>query len=229
MFVMVTRCWALSMRRAGPVNSKMRSFPPRTVSRRSSSRMTSLAVHQGCRAPASRTATICGIKVVRPAAHRQRHVHPSGADGDHRHPAAVGGVAVGAQYGLAGDRKVFQVDLVPNAGGRFAEPDAVLAGRRLQVEMVLHVLGLDVQDVVVGVAGGDPAADAGDAHRLEMQKGLRGGEILSQDLVDPDANLFSSDEAAFDEVRFEDLAGQVLAHWSTPPSKLYRECSCITR
>ena len=118
---------------------------------------------------------------------------------------------------------MFQMDLVTDAGSRLAEPDAVLAGCRLQVEVVLHVLRLDVQDVVVGVAGGDSAADAGDTHRLKMQKGLCGGEVLGQDLIDPDADLFPGNQAAFGEVGFQNLAGQVLAHMSAPPNKLYRE------
>ena len=76
---------------------------------------------------------------------------------------------------------------------------------------------------MVGVAGGDSAADAGDTHRLKMQKGLCGGEVLGQDLIDPDADLFPGNQAAFGEVGFQNLAGQVLAHMSAPPNKLYRE------
>src|SRR2546430_10057479 len=108
------------------------------------------------------------------------------------------------------------MDLVTDAGSWLAEPDAVLAGCRLQVEVVLHVLGLDVQDVVVGIAGGDSAADAGDTHRLKMQKGLCGSEVLGQDLIDPDADLFPGNQAAFGEVGLQNLAGQVLAHMSAP-------------
>src|SRR5436309_15600615 len=109
------------------------------------------------------------------------------------------------------------MDLVTDAGSWLAEPDAVLAGCRLQVEVVLHVLRLDVQDVVVGIAGGDSAADAGDTHRLKMEKGLCGGEVLGQDLIDPDADLFPGNQAAFGEVCFQNLAGQALTHMSAPP------------
>jgi len=65
---------------------------------------------------------------------------------------------------------------------------------------------------VVGVAGGDAAAHAGEAHRLELQEGLGGGEVLGQDLVDPDADLLAGDHPPLHEVGPQDLARQVLAH-----------------
>ena len=62
MLAMVMRCAASRLGRPGPSYSKILPLPPRTVSRRSSSRMTSLAVTHGCSAPVSHTRTTAGIR-----------------------------------------------------------------------------------------------------------------------------------------------------------------------
>ncbi len=61
MFVIVARSGTESPSTPGPMYSKIRPRPPRTLSRRSSSRMMSLAETIGMSAPCSRTATTVGI------------------------------------------------------------------------------------------------------------------------------------------------------------------------
>ena len=77
--------------------------PPLTLRRRSTSRMTSLADTMGGSWPVQlRRGTTLGMSdIVGAAAHGHRHVQPAGADGQHADAAAGGGVAVGAQQGLA--------------------------------------------------------------------------------------------------------------------------------
>jgi len=61
MLAMVARCGTLRVATPGPAYSKILPNPPRTVSRRSSSRITSLAETQGRSRPTRRTRTTCGI------------------------------------------------------------------------------------------------------------------------------------------------------------------------
>jgi len=61
MLVMLARCGTLNVATPGPPYSNTLPTPPLTVSRRSNSRIISLAATQGCSAPASRTRTTRGI------------------------------------------------------------------------------------------------------------------------------------------------------------------------
>jgi hypothetical protein len=61
MLAMVMRWAASRLARPGPPYSKIFPLPPRTPSRRSSSRMTSLAVTHGWSSPASHTLTTAGM------------------------------------------------------------------------------------------------------------------------------------------------------------------------
>ena len=75
---------------------------PRTVSRRSSSRITSLAVTQGRSAPVSQRGRRAGIgKKYGPPPMAHRHVEAARADGQHARRAAERRVAVGAEQDLA--------------------------------------------------------------------------------------------------------------------------------
>ena len=60
MFAIVARWGTVSVATPGPAYSKILPKPPRTVSRRSSSRMTSLAATQGWSWPVSTTRTMRG-------------------------------------------------------------------------------------------------------------------------------------------------------------------------
>jgi len=61
MFAIVIRWAASRLRTPGPAYSKILPLPPRTVRRRSNSRITSFAVTHGLSSPVSHTRTTCGI------------------------------------------------------------------------------------------------------------------------------------------------------------------------
>ena len=98
------------------------------VSRRSSSRMMSLAWTQGrssvpsrCTSDDLRAGDLVGV-----AGHRHRHVEAAGADRDHAQRAARGGVRVGAHEDAARPREALDVHVVADAvaGARVVDPVA---------------------------------------------------------------------------------------------------------
>ena len=66
--------------------------------------------------------------VVGAAAHGHGHVHAARAEGQHADAAAGGGVAVGADEGLAGYAEALQMHLMADAVAGAGELDAVLCG-----------------------------------------------------------------------------------------------------
>ena len=157
------------------------------------------------------------VEVVGPAAHRHRDVEPAGAHGIQPHAPHVHRVAVRPQRGVSGAGEVLLMDLVPDPRPRLRPPDAVLAGGRGEVHVVLGVLLADLQHVVVAVGAGHLAPHPPELHRLEVQHRGGPGDVLDEDLVDLDADLFAGRQAAVGEVRLQDLAGQILTHRTPLP------------
>src|SRR6516162_4759428 len=106
------------------------------------------------------------------------------------------------------------MNLVADAGPRLRPPNPVLARGRGEVLVILRVLLADLQHIVVAVDARHFASHPVQLHRLEVLHGGGAGDVLDQDLVDLDADLFTGRHAAVGQVRLEDLAGQVLAHRS---------------
>jgi hypothetical protein len=92
--------------------------------------------------------------------------------------------------------------------------------RRGEVDVVLGILFADLQHVVVAVHTGHPAPDAMQLHCLEMHHGRRAGDVLDQDFVDPNADLFTRGRPAVDQMRGEDFPRNVIAHGIAPSHRL---------
>ena len=90
-------------------------------------------------------------QIIRSAAHGDRDVQASRADGEHARRAAGGRVAVRAEQGLAGHGEALQVDLVADAVAGSGEPDAVLCRDSLDVLVVVRILAAGLEHVVVYV------------------------------------------------------------------------------
>ena len=89
--------------------------------------------------------------VVGAAAHGHRYVHAARAEGQHPDAAAGGGVAVGADEGLARHAEAFQMHLMADAVAGAGEPDAVLVGDGLDVPVIVGVFKAGLEGVVVDI------------------------------------------------------------------------------
>ncbi len=141
---------------------------------------------------------------------------PPRADGDHPYPAAVGRVAVGAERRLARNGEMLEVNLVADTAGGLGVPDTVLPARRPKVDVVLHILRPNLQYVVVGEAHSQLATDPFDTHRLEMEKRLRPGEVLHQNLVYADSDRLARSHLAGDEMLLQNFSREVGSHDERP-------------
>lgn len=88
--------------------------------------------------------------------------------------------------------------------------DAVARRERLQVAVLVHVLIVDLQDVVVDVHDRERHGDAVRPERLELEGGHGTGGVLYQDLVHRQVHLLFGREFSCDQVPGEYLAGEVL-------------------
>ena len=94
------------------------------------------------------------IDVISAAAHGHRHIQSARAHGQHTDAAAGGGVAVGADQGLAGNAEALQMNLMADAVAGTGKVNAVLFGHRLDKAVVVSVFKAGLQGVVVDIGHG---------------------------------------------------------------------------
>ena len=152
------------------------------------------------------------IDVVSTAAHGHGHIHAAGAEGQHTQTAAGGGVAVGADEGLAGLAEPLQVDLVADAVAGTGEVHAVLGGHGLQVTVVVGVFVTALEGVMVHIGYAQLGLDLGDAHGLKFQVGHGAGGVLGQSLVDLQGDLTAHGHIACHQMGGDDLLRDSLTH-----------------
>ncbi len=152
--------------------------------------------------------------LIRVAAEDDRDVEPAGPDRDHAQAPALHGVGVGAEHRLAGLAEALHVDVVADPVARAREVQPVLARQRLEHEVVVGVLEVELDHVVVDVLDGALDLDARLAQLFELHQRHRAGGVLQQRLVHPDRDRLARLELPVSEVLLEDLAGQVLGHWA---------------
>ena len=150
--------------------------------------------------------------VVLAAAHRDRYVEAAGADRQHADAAAGGGVGVGADERLAGNREALEMHLMTDAVARTGEVDAVLLAHRLNEAMVVGVLKARLQGVVVDIGDRALGANAVYAHRLKFKIRHRAGGVLCECLVDTDTDVGALYHLAGDEVVLNNLFSNSQSH-----------------
>src|ERR687898_3222810 len=96
------------------------------------------------------------------------------------------------------------------------EVEAVLGGERLQEDVVVRVLVVELDDVVVHVLHSQVDLDPLDPHLLQLQARHRAGGVLEQALVYPEAHLLALLVRAALHVILEDLLDQVIGHDTSP-------------
>ena len=166
--------------------------------------------------------------VVRTAAHGDRDVHATGAEGQHADAAAGGRVAVGADERLARLAEALELHLVADAVARAGEPDAVLFGHGLEIAVVVRVFKAGLQRVVVDIGHAQFGPDARDAHRLKLQIGHRAGGILRERLVDAQGDLAAGCHVAVQQVGADDFLSKGLTHgFSASPSYFLLREWCV--
>jgi hypothetical protein len=78
--------------------------------------------------------------------------------------------------------------------------DAVARRERLQVAMFVHVLLVDLQDVVVDIHDCERDGNPVRPERLELKGGHRAKGVLDQDLIDGKVYLFPGNEITLSQV-----------------------------
>ena len=143
--------------------------------------------------------------IVGTAAHGHCHIHAAGAKGQHAQAAAGGGVAVGADEGLARLAEPLQVHLMADTIAGTGEPDAVLGCHRLQIPVVVRIFKAALQGVVVHIGHAQLSFYLGNPHGFKFQIGHGAGGILGQGLVNPQGNLLTGFHNAVYQVGLDDF------------------------
>ncbi len=121
--------------------------------------------------------------VVGAAAHGDSHVQAARADCQHTDAAAGGGVAVGADQGLAGLAKALQMHLMADAVAGARKINAVLFAHRLNKAVVVGIFKACLQRVVINIGDALLGLDARNAHRLILDIRHCACRVLRQRLV----------------------------------------------
>src|SRR5215208_2482124 len=129
--------------------------------------------------------------------HGDGDVETPSPDGEHPDRAGHGGVRVGADQELARSGETFEVDVVGDPVAGAGVLDAVVGRERLQEAMLVHVLVVDLQDVVINVHHHEGDGDVICSERLELESGHGPSGVLDQDLVHGEIHLLPGDEVAF--------------------------------
>lgn len=95
---------------------------------------------------------------------------------------------------------------------RRREPQPVPVGEGTQIAMILHVLVVDLEDVVVGVDDAQRNRNRLRVEHLELEGGHGGRGVLQQDLVDGDTDVSARGELAINMVLSQNPVGQWLGH-----------------
>ena len=157
------------------------------------------------------------LQVERPAGHCQRDFETAGADRQHAHGAGCAAVAVRTQQRTAGSTEAFHVYGMTHTRTRAAEPHAETPAGAAQKQMIIRILEVGLQQVVIDVLRRNLGAHAAHLHRLEFLHHQCAGGILRQGLVDPDRDALAGNRLAFDEMGFDELAGEIeLGHGWLP-------------
>ena len=114
-------------------------------------------------------------QVIGTATHGHGDVQATGANRQHADATTGRGMAVRAEQRFAGNAKALDVDLVANTIARLGKSDAVLAGNRLDVHVVVGVFETGWQGIVVDVGDGEVRFDARDIDRFELEISHRPG------------------------------------------------------
>ena len=190
MLVIVARSGTESVRTPGPAYSTMKPTLPFVVSRRSISRMMSLAETHGASFPARSTRQMLGAASVNvPCAMAAATSSPPAPMARQPMPPAVGVCESEPSSVFPGPREPLQMHLVADAVPRARVENAVLRRHRLKVFLVVRVLVAVLERVVVHVADGELRLQPLGAHRLELQIRHRPGRVLRESLVNPDRQL----------------------------------------
>ena len=150
--------------------------------------------------------------MVLAAAHGHGHVHAPRAKGQHPNAAPGGGVAVGADEGFPRGTEALQMDLVADAVARTGEIDPVLLGHGLDVAVVVGVFKAALQGIVVNIGHTALCSNPGHAHGLELQIGHGAGGVLSEGLVNAEANVRAYGHFAADQVALNDFLRDGFSH-----------------
>ena len=146
------------------------------------------------------------------AGHGGRDVHATHTDGKHAHRAAVRGVRVAAEQHLARHRKAGGVNRMADAVAGARHVHAETLGGRLQVDMVIGRLVVDIEQVVVEIGNRELGAHTIKAQRLEGQVGHDGVDVVRQRLVDTQQDLLAGLHGARDEMRLDDFMDKRRSH-----------------
>ena len=144
--------------------------------------------------------------------HSRGDVHAADADAEHTDGTAVRGVAVTAHADFARCAEAGDLHGVADAVAGAGDPDTKLFGGRLQINVVVRGLVVDVEQVVVKVTDAALGTHAGQADGFERQIGHDRVDVVGQRLIDLDKDLLTGGHAALDIVGFDDFAGKGFAH-----------------
>ena len=111
------------------------------------------------------------------AGHGEAHVRAARAQRQHPHAAGVGGVGIGAEHRLAGNREVLQEHAVADTVAAAREPAAVFLGEAFKIAVVVAVDVADLQRLVIHHDDGGGLHPI-HAHLFESERGGRARGIL---------------------------------------------------
>jgi hypothetical protein len=108
------------------------------------------------------------------------------------------------------------MQVMADAVARLGEVHAVLGGKRLQENVVIGVLVVELDNVVVYVLDGEGDLNPIYTHLLQLQTGHRAGSVLEQGLIYSQRHLFARLVRAALDVILEDLGDQVVGQSASP-------------
>ena len=159
--------------------------------------------------------------VVGAAAHGDSHVQAARADCQHTDAAAGGGVAVGADQGLAGLAEALQMHLMADAVAGARKINAVLFAHRLNKAVVVGILKACLQCVVVDIGDALLGLDARNAHRLILDIRHCACRVLRQRLVDFQTDVAADGHFAGHKVLFNDFLRNCVSHVESSNFHIY--------
>ena len=128
--------------------------------------------------------------------HGRRHIHSSHSDGQHTDRSAVGSVAVSAHADDSRPAESGRVHSVADAVSGPGDRNPVPLRRRLQVDMIVRRLEINIKKIVIQIADTPLHADAVDSDRLKSQIGHHSIDVVCQCMVHTDKNILPSLHAA---------------------------------
>src|SRR5215468_10964337 len=102
-----------------------------------------------------------------------------------------------------------------DAVARTRVPDSEAAASALQEEMVLCVQIIDLQKVMIDILRAELGTTPVEVHRFQRQHDQRSRGVLRERLVDPDRDRRTRTRVAIEEMRRDQLLGDVPGHAQT--------------